>query len=249
MAYILAAISLGFLGSFHCIGMCGPIALALPVHRLRPSRKLISILSYQLGRISTYAMLGILFGFIGQSFALFGFQQILSLVMGSLVLLALLIPKQVVNAFSPARRLYTWFAGLKQSMARLFQKRSIASFFGIGLLNGLLPCGLVYVAIAGAIATGAVWKGMLFMVFFGAGTLPLLFSLSYTSHILGVKTRHLIHKAVPLLTGVMAVLLILRGLNLGISYISPKLETNQQDTTASHATLNCCHKPQMNQTQ
>jgi sulfite exporter TauE/SafE len=131
-------------------------------------------------------------------------------------------------------------------MARLFQKRSIASFFGIGLLNGLLPCGLVYVAIAGAIATGSVWKGSLFMAFFGAGTLPLMFSLSYTSQILSVKARSLIHKAVPVLTGVMAVLLILRGLNLGISYISPKLETNLQDTTARHATLNCCHKPSMN---
>ncbi len=243
MAYLLAAISLGLLGSFHCIGMCGPIALALPVHRLKPSRKLISILTYQLGRISTYALLGILFGFIGQSFALFGFQQVLSLVMGSLVLLALLIPKKMIDAFSPSRHLYTWLAGLKQRMARLFQKRSIAAFFGIGLLNGLLPCGLVYVAIAGAIATGAVWKGMFFMVFFGTGTLPLLFSLSYTSHLLSVKTRHVIHKAVPLLTGVMAVLLILRGLNLGISYISPKLEMRQQDSTARHATINCCHKP------
>lgn len=243
MEYILAAISIGFLGSFHCIGMCGPIALALPVHRQSPSRKTVSILSYQLGRIATYSLLGLLFGFIGQSFALFGFQQILSLVLGSLILLALLIPKRFLNAFSPTRHLYALFAGLKQRMARLFQQRSIASFFGIGLLNGLLPCGLVYMAIAGAIATGDVFKGMLFMAFFGTGTLPMMFSLSYTSHILSVKTRHLIHKAVPLLTGVMAVLLILRGLNLGISYISPRLDTNQQEATAAHATLKCCHKP------
>ncbi len=243
MAYFLAAISLGFLGSFHCIGMCGPIALALPVHQLTPSRKTFSILSYQLGRISTYALLGVLFGLIGQSFALFGFQQALSVIVGSLVLLVLLVPQRLVNSFSPTRQVYAWLARLKQHMARLFQKRSIASFFGIGLLNGLLPCGLVYVAIAGAIAAGSVWKGMLFMAFFGIGTSPLMFSLSYTSHILSVRVRHLIHKAVPILTGVMAVLLILRGLNLGISYISPKLETNLQDTTARHATLKCCHKP------
>lgn len=243
MEYILAAISLGLLGSFHCIGMCGPIALALPVHRQAPSRKTISVLAYQSGRITTYSLLGILFGFIGQSFALFGFQQALSLVLGSLILLALVIPQRFVNAFSPARYLYALFARLKQKMSLLFQKRSITSFFGIGLLNGLLPCGLVYAAIAGAIATGSIYKGMLFMAFFGLGTLPLMFSLSYTSHLLNVKTRHLIHKAVPFFTGVMAVLLILRGLNLGIDYISPKLQTDQQETTAKQATLKCCHKP------
>lgn len=244
MDYILAAISLGFLGSFHCIGMCGPIALALPVHQKNPFQKTISILAYNSGRITTYALLGMLFGFIGHSFALFGYQQKLSVLLGSLILLALFIPKRFASRLSLTKHLYGLLYNLKNRIAELFRKRGIGSFFSIGLLNGLLPCGLVYMGIAGAIATGAVFKGMLFMAVFGAGTLPFMFFISYTSHLLSLKLRRAMHQAVPVFIGVMAVLLILRGLNLGISYISPQLTAAPK---AAHgvqqAGLKCCHKP------
>jgi sulfite exporter TauE/SafE len=243
MEYILAAISLGFLGSFHCMGMCGPIALALPVHQKSASQKIISILAYNSGRILTYALFGVLFGLIGQSFAVFGYQQKLSVLLGALILLALLVPKRFAYHFRVTGKLYGLLNHLKNKIAQLFQQRSIRSFFSIGLLNGLLPCGLVYMGVAGAIATGSVFKGMLFMAFFGAGTLPLMFLVSYSSHLLSLKTRHIIHKAVPVFTGIMAVLLILRGLNLGIAYISPKLSEEQHEVHAKPASLNCCHKP------
>ncbi len=243
MDYILAAISLGFLGSFHCVGMCGPIALALPVHQKSASQKTISILAYNSGRILTYALFGILFGLIGQSFALFGYQQNLSVLLGALILLALLVPKRFAYHLSVTGKLYGLLNRLKNKIAHLFQQRSIRSFFSIGLLNGLLPCGLVYMGIAGAIATGSVLKGLLFMAFFGTGTLPLMFLVSYSSHLLSLKTRHIIHKAVPVFIGIMAVLLILRGLNLGISYISPKLSEDRPEIHAKPASLNCCHKP------
>lgn len=243
MEYILAAISLGFLGSFHCMGMCGPIALALPVHQKSASQKIISILAYNSGRILTYALFGMLFGLIGQSFAVFGYQQKLSVLLGALILLALLVPKRFAYHFRVTGKLYGLLNRLKNKIAQLFQQRSIRSFFSIGLLNGLLPCGLVYMGIAGAIATGSVFKGMLFMAFFGAGTLPLMFLVSYSSHLLSMKTRHIIHKAVPVFTGIMAVLLILRGLNLGIAYISPKLSEERHEVHAKPASLNCCHKP------
>lgn len=243
MEYVLAAISLGFLGSFHCVGMCGPIALALPIHQQSASQKMVSILSYNLGRILTYAVFGILFGFIGQSFALFGYQQKLSILLGSLILLGIIVPKRWMSRIALTKNIYGPLNRLKNKIAVLFQQRSIRSFFSIGLLNGLLPCGLVYMAITGAVATGSVFKGMLFMAFFGAGTLPLMFSISYTSHLLSVKARHLIHKTIPVFTAIMAILLILRGLNLGIDYISPKLTVQQQETPAKHTTLKCCHKP------
>ncbi|MES2131204.1 MAG: sulfite exporter TauE/SafE family protein [Bacteroidota bacterium] len=243
MEYLLAAISLGFLGSFHCVGMCGPIALALPIHQKSVSEKVVSILTYNLGRIVTYALFGILFGFIGQSFALFGYQQKLSILLGSLILLGLLTPKRWASHITFTKKIYALLNRLKNKMAILFQQRSIRSFFSIGLLNGLLPCGLVYMGVAGAIATGTVFKGMLFMAFFGAGTLPLMFSVSYTSHLLSAKTRHLIHKTIPVFTAVMAILLILRGLNLGISYISPKLTVQQHEASVKHTALKCCHKP------
>ena len=243
MEYLLAAISLGFLGSFHCVGMCGPIALALPVHQQSASQKIISILSYNMGRIVTYAIFGMLFGLIGQSFALFGYRQKLSILLGSLILLSLLMPKRWMSRMAFAKKIYGPLNRLKNKIAVLFQQRSIRSFFSIGLLNGLLPCGLVYMGIAGAVATGTVFKGMLFMAFFGAGTLPLMFSISYSSHLFSVKARHFIHRTIPVFTAIMAILLILRGLNLGINYISPKLTVQQQETPAKHATLKCCHKP------
>lgn len=242
MSYLLAAISLGFLGSFHCIGMCGPIALALPIHQLPASQKVIAILAYHAGRIITYSLFGILFGLLGQSFAVFGYQQILSVVLGSLILLSLLIPPHVVQRITLTQRLYGLLSKLKNRIAALFQQQGIRSFFSIGLLNGLLPCGLVYMGIAGAVATGSILQGMFFMAFFGAGTLPLMFALTYTSHLLSARIRQAIRRSVPVLIGVMAVLLILRGLNLGIRYISPKM-TIEQGAREKQSRLNCCHKP------
>ncbi|MDP1803100.1 MAG: sulfite exporter TauE/SafE family protein [Bacteroidota bacterium] len=243
MSFILAAISLGFLGSFHCIGMCGPIALALPVHNKTRSEKLIAILTYNFGRILTYSVFGLVFGLIGQSFALFGYQQILSIILGSLILLGLLIPQRLINKSGILKNLYSVLNNLKNKIAAQFQKNGIRSFFSIGLLNGLLPCGLVYIAITGAVATGNIVNGMLFMAAFGFGTLPFMFAISFTSHLFGAKTRSSIRKAVPVVVGVMAILLILRGLNLGISYISPKIsEDSSAVVNTCHKQINCCHK-------
>ncbi len=243
MEYILAAISLGFLGSFHCVGMCGPIALALPVHQQSAPRKILSILAYNSGRIITYTLFGALFGMIGQSFALFGYQQKLSIIIGSLILIALLIPKRLINTLPVSTWFYRLLNTLKHNLYLQFQKRGITSFLSIGLLNGLLPCGLVYMGIAGAVATGSVLKGMLFMAVFGVGTLPFMFAISYTSHLVTMKTRNIIRKSMPVVIGIMAVLLIFRGLNLGINYISPKLmEDKPMPNSTSHKHLNCCHK-------
>ncbi|MGZ4043606.1 MAG: sulfite exporter TauE/SafE family protein, partial [Bacteroidia bacterium] len=100
MFSIVAAISLGLLGSFHCIGMCGPIALALPVHQATVFRKVVAILLYNSGRIITYSLLGLLFGIIGQGFAVFGLQQVLSVSLGTLILLSIILPKKFVSRFS-----------------------------------------------------------------------------------------------------------------------------------------------------
>lgn len=243
MSFLLVAISLGFLGSFHCIGMCGPIAIALPVHQKKLSNKIVSILAYNFGRILTYSLFGAVFGIIGQSFALFGFQQKLSIFLGVIILLSLILPQQLFNKSKNLSKVYLLFNSLKNKIASLFQKKGIKSLFSIGLLNGLLPCGLVYMGIAGAIATGTVLNGMLFMAFFGLGTLPFMFSVSFTSHIISLKFRNVIRKSIPITIAVMAVLLILRGSNLGIKYISPKIA--EEKNMASHSdtkTIKCCHK-------
>jgi len=240
MEFLIAAISLGLLGSLHCIGMCGPIALALPVHNKAPREKIISILLYNSGRIITYSLFGLAFGSVGQTFSFFGYQQIFSIFIGALVLLVLLFPRFL--SFSKLEsKSYKWLSSVKNKMTRLFHRHGLRSFLGIGLLNGLLPCGMVYMAIAGAAATGSVLKGALFMAAFGAGTLPLMMALNYFSHTVGLKARNLLRKAVPVTVAVMALLLILRGANLGINYISPKLVTEEGDAK-KESVLKCCHK-------
>ena len=242
MAYLIAALSLGFLGSFHCIGMCGPIALALPVYSLPFLKRILSIFIYNLGRTITYSFLGALFGSLGQSFFLFGFQQKLSIVLGSLILFGLLFSNKNLNKHLYTYKLYTLLNKVKSKINQQFQKKTLRSFFSIGFLNGLLPCGLVYLGIAGAVSTGSVFKGASFMAAFGVGTLPFMFAISYTSQLITVQTRVVIRKMMPVTIGVMAVLLILRGLNLGIKYVSPSLTEEKTTTAVCHKQIKCCHK-------
>ena len=243
MEFIIAAIVLGFLGGFHCVGMCGPIAMALPVHNKPPLQKAASILVYNSGRIITYAGFGLLFGAIGKSFVLFGLQQILSIVLGSLILLFVIVSlfKKVNNPL--IGKVYFFINIVKSNLSELLNKRSFSAFFGIGLLNGLLPCGLVYMAVAGALASGSIINGALFMIFFGLGTVPFMFAVTYYSNLISVKLRNRMRRAVPVFVGLMAILMILRGMNLGINYISPKLSQEKCEMKEnSKEKLDCCHK-------
>jgi uncharacterized protein len=243
MHFFVAAILLGFLGSFHCIGMCGPIALALPVYGKSHLEKTMAILTYNFGRVLTYSLFGLLFGTIGQGFALFGMQQKLSIFLGVFIILTLLTPQHVINKSTLLSRFHKLLDGLKNKIALQFQKKGIRSFFTIGLLNGLLPCGFVYMAIGSAVATGSTFNGMIFMAAFGLGTLPFMFTISYTSHLISISVRNTIKKIMPAMIGMVAVLLILRGLNLGVTFISPKL-TEEKSTinTMPHKLIKCCPK-------
>ncbi len=235
MEWIIAALTMGFLGSFHCVGMCGPIALALPVGHFSGSSKIAAILLYNIGRIITYAAFGVLFGLIGQSFALAGFQQIMSLVIGCILLIVVLFP----YSWSQKMRIAKWNGlvnKVKMKLGLLFKQRSFSTLFSIGLLNGLLPCGLVYIAIAGSIAVADTAKGALFMALFGAGTIPAMFTITIVKDFISLNVRNKIQKAVPVFVGVMALLLILRGLNLGIPYISPKVQKGECTK------MSCCAK-------
>jgi sulfite exporter TauE/SafE len=231
---ILTGLSIGFLGSFHCIGMCGPIALALPMNKYVGVEKYLGIILYNIGRAMTYAMLGLLFGFLGNQFRLWGFQQIISIGAGVLILFFIL------SNFTFASKI-PFLAVLNKMVQRglgklLTTAKHPSSLFTIGLLNGLLPCGLVYVGIAAALATMDTLHGVLLMFSFGLGTMPVMAGILMFGHLISVNIRHKINKAVPYVVGIMAVMLILRGMNLGIPYLSPKLE---KDSTE----VSCCHKP------
>jgi uncharacterized protein len=253
MLFFITAISIGFLGSFHCIGMCGPIALALPINQSSLIHKISGVIIYNSGRVFTYSLLGILFGLIGTGFAVFGLQKILSIFLGITILLSVIIPKKYISRFRLTGKFSGLFFNLKSRLGNLFLKRTFLSLFTIGLLNGLLPCGLVYIALTGAVASGTVLKGTAFMMAFGLGTVPVMLSLSWFKNIITIKFRSGINKAMPYLISTMAILMIFRGMNLGIPYLSPGFEAKTKSITCCEKTTlnnksiikseeNCCHK-------
>lgn len=240
---LIAAISLGLLGSFHCIGMCGPIALSLPAKGNSFLQRIFSVLVYNSGRVITYTMLGLLAGAIGRSFALEGLQQPLSVTLGLLILLFVFIPHKYTSRISFTKPVYLIISRIKSSLVDLFKKRSYISLLLIGFLNGLLPCGLVYMALAGALATTGIMSGALFMIFFGLGTIPLMLTVNISKEIIPLKIRGNLNKVVPYFISIMAFLLILRGLNLGIPYVSPRIDTQTSSFASCHSeTAPCCHK-------
>lgn len=239
MELIIAAISLGFLGSFHCIGMCGPIALALPVHHYSPVKKSLGIFLYNAGRIATYAVIGLLFGLLGQSFFMGSFQQTLSIGIGILLLVSVWFTRLSHFNRPAIGFLYRFVNSVKLRLGMLFHRKGLRFLFLIGLLNGLLPCGLVYLGIAGSITSGNYLKGAEFMLCFGLGTMPVMYSVSFLGQFITMKNRNRIRRAMPFVVTAMALMLIVRGLNLGIPYLSPAFEKN------THA-ISCCETSQEN---
>lgn len=223
----VVAFMVGIVGSFHCVGMCGPLALALPLSNNSFTAKITGAFIYNAGRIITYAVFGLLFGLIGQTAALFGFQQWLSVVTGTLILLFILVPKKYKMQAVAANYTNGYFAKIRMQLGRLFSQKNNASLFVIGLLNGLLPCGLVYMAVAGAIAAGSMAASILFMAAFGLGTLPVMWSIAFFGNYMGISLRQKIRRVYPYMMALMACLLILRGMGLGIPYVSPKMNAEK----------------------
>jgi sulfite exporter TauE/SafE len=222
----------GLLGSFHCVGMCGPIALALPVAGNSLLQKNISRLWYNAGRICTYAILGILLGSFGKGLQLAGMQQSISIAAGVIIILL-----AVFSTSAIVRWIGNPFSLLSGSrIKQLFSQRTYTSVFTIGLLNGLLPCGFVYIGLLGSVATQDAWQGALFMALFGAGTAPLMFTVSVAGQFLTAHVRHKIKRWIPVLTVLIGCLFIMRGMGLGIPYISPKISGDHK------VVKDCCRK-------
>lgn len=230
---ILTGCLLGAVSSFHCVGMCGPIALSLPVHYLPPQQKTPGILLYNTGRISMYAILGLIFGFLGRQLYLGGFQKAFSIGLGSLLLLVLL--QSVLNIkFFPEKWLQGPTRKLQQFISRYLQQKKLYGLFVLGGANGLLPCGMVYFAITGAMAAGTVAGGVVFMAAYGAGTFPAMFALSFFGSIISLHARNTLKKAAPFVMFAMGILLILRGLSLNIPYISPFIPGSFENVVPCH---------------
>ena len=218
---LYTAFILGLISSFHCVGMCGAISVMLPVDHQNPVKKFFQLMVYHVGKITAYAFIGLLFGLLGKGLFLAGMQQQLSIIIGLLIILIALIPERLLSKYSITQPLYQLIGKVKSSLGSQFKKKSLGSLFTIGLLNGFLPCGMVYMAVFGAMAMQSQLLGALYMSFFGLGTVPLLIMVAYANQLISISLRNRIQKAIPFVAVAIGILFILRGLGLGIPYVSP----------------------------
>lgn len=230
-ALLASAFTLGILGSLHCMGMCGPLVMSMPFQRARDGHVLAASINYHIGKAITYSLFGIIAGSIGQGFAFFKWQQVLSIVAGIVLLLITFLPylKNKIQLELPIQK------GFNKLFALAANQTDLKYFFAFGFLNGLLPCGLVYTAIAGAAVTATPINGMLFMLFFGLGTIPSLTSIILFQHKMGTKVRKYLFRSSYYISIIIGLLLILRGFNLGIPYVSPHINQETKE-------MDCCHK-------
>lgn len=231
---LISGFTLGAAGSLHCIGMCGPLSLALPVHHLSKSQKTIYLFIYQLGRVVTYSLIGLIFGLAGRRIYISGYQQWFSIGLGIAVLLlaALYFFRSYTIHFGFLNRFYS---AIQKMIGKILKNAgSPFSFLLMGLANGLLPCGLIYVAVAATLSFTEVFHSIIFMAMFGLGTLPAMMLVASAGQRLKVKTRELFRKAVPYFVVAMGLILIMRGLNLGIPFISPELPHAPGEAVVCH---------------
>lgn len=212
----LTAFLLGFLGSFHCVGMCGPIAMALPLSTKERWGMVWASSTYNLGRIMTYALIGLIFGAIGWGIELAGAQKVLSVLLGLSLFAFALAPRKTEAAILRIPIFNRFFLTIKQKISHLFRRSTWQNQLSIGILNGFLPCGLVYVAIAGAMGMGNMWSGALFMAAFGLGTLPMMMGLAIVGQFVSTHMRQRLSRLAPIVMLLFAILLISRGFNVPI---------------------------------
>jgi len=230
---LFPAFILGIISSFHCIGMCGPIAFALPIQSFSDNKKLYGLILYNAGRIAAYSLLGLIFGLSGRAFFMGGWQQIFSIVLGSFILIILSV-NLVTNKTVGIHFLNRFQQNLQKIMAAYIGRQQLYGIFMIGFANGFLPCGMVYLAIAGALGTGSVQGGILFMLLFGLGTIPLMLSVTWFGIVVNISIRNMVRKVTPFFIAFIGVMLILRGLNLNIPYLSPLLESTSGKIVPCH---------------
>jgi sulfite exporter TauE/SafE len=222
---LYSAIILGLLGSVHCVGMCGPIAFIIPVDHSNGLRRILQVSLYHLGRIITYGIIGLIFGLLGKGFYLFGIQQQLSITIGAIMILLVTIPYRIFNKHKITIPITRIISKIKNALGKELKKKTPDTFLTIGFLNGFLPCGLVYMAVFGALASGTALHGSLYMVYFGLGTIPLMTIAIYMGNFLKGKIKQYINRSIPIVIIIIGVLFILRGMGLGIPYLSPIQET------------------------
>lgn len=246
LTFIITGFVLGISSSLHCIGMCGPIAMALPLNRNSNWSILSGSLQYNLGRVFTYAILGIIAGLFGLTVHTFGFLQWASIFSGIFLILfawrKLLsrIPMLHAPNFLLTNR-------LNSTLGKIIRSENPAKLFFLGGLNGLFPCGMVYAALLNAILAGSPASSSLAMISFGIGTLPAMIFVSFALGKISAERQRTFRRALPYILSIVGVVIILRGMNLNIPYLSPKVTVQQTEEVQNNAPakpevkMDCCH--------
>ncbi|MEZ4801062.1 MAG: sulfite exporter TauE/SafE family protein [Flavobacteriales bacterium] len=228
---IAAAAALGFAGSLHCVGMCGPLVSIVHGGAQGKSMKWWGNQGlYHFGRIGVYALFGVLTGFLGKSLSAMGLQRWLALISGVVLLVMILFPFFSKKKFVVGNQL---FQKVSSRFSQFLQKKNPSKYLALGVINGFLPCGLVYAAMAASLSGGSIMGSVLFMVIFGVATSPALVAVAGLSNFLRsrIKAKSLSYMRLAFM--LLAVLFILRGANLGIPYLSPKMKVEKCE-------MDCC---------
>ena len=203
---LYSALIFGLISSLHCIGMCGPIAMMLPVDKNNPAKKVIQIMIYHMGRLTSYASLGLIFGILGK---------------GLLMITIAIVPERVFMKYNFSKPVYKLISKVKTSLGSQFKRKTPDALFTIGVLNGFLPCGLVYAALFGAIAMSSLTLSISYMLLYGLGTIPMMSFVVLISNIFSISLRTKMQKLIPVVAVFIGILFIIRGLGLDIAYLSP----------------------------
>lgn len=222
MNHLQLAFVIGLLGSFHCVGMCGPLAFSFPQQAESTWLVVFKKISYNVGRAISYAFLGLLIGLLGKQLWLLGAQQAISVVSGFLIVLAVL-PKIIQLSKTGNYQPNSFNNFVNKIIIKAINRK--AGHFYLGLLNGFLPCGFVYLGLATAINTSSAYQSALFMFVFGLGTTPLMLLAMLGVNFTKPIFRQKINLLLPYLTLCLGLWFIIRGLNLDIPYLSPKISS------------------------
>jgi len=247
LTFLVTGFILGISSSLHCLGMCGPIAMALPLNRNSNWSILSGALQYNLGRVGTYALLGIVAGLFGLTVNTFGILQWASIFSG--IFLILFAWRKLLSRI-PMLHAPNFFltTRLNSTLGKIIRSNNPAKLFLLGGLNGLFPCGMVYAALLNAILAGSPLGSSMAMIAFGVGTLPAMIFVSFAMGKISAERQKSFRRALPYILSVVGVVIILRGMNLNIPYLSPKVSIKQtteaprEKATDPEVALDCCHK-------
>lgn len=216
---------MGLIGSVHCIGMCGPLTMALPFSQQKNIFKYLAMALYHIGKILSYASLGLIVGLFGKQLFVIDTQQSISIIIGvfMLVYVVWIYLVKVNTRFNPLQFIQV---PVLKALSSLFKNKHVTVFIVLGFLNGLLPCGVVYLALGSAMSTGHPIDAAIFMAFFGLGTMPALLMVALGGQMVSFEWRRKLQSALPVFIFGMGIMLILRGMNLGIPILSPHVESN-----------------------